>query len=875
MQPIDVAAGCLSALLTEIAGYQDTIHSEQDTRLKVINRILTEVLGWPLESITTEEQAGKGYIDYKLSIGGRARLIVEAKRDGRELGLAGRGAGRDYKLNGAVFATEAVKEGIDQGIRYCGQKNAELACITNGREWVVFRGSRLGDGLDTMEGVGFVFPSLEDVRTHFARFYDLLSCEAVTEFRYRAEFQEAEGRPIRAHLFRRALRDKHARRPLTAGKLSNDLDRVMTSFFRRLSGDDDPDFLAHSFVVTRESQIADQRLARISEDLLGRIRTLDTASGDQLTALVERVTMTQRHEFVLLVGTKGAGKSTFIDRFFRLVLPEHLRAECIIARVNVADSSGNETGIETWIDQRLIEELEAAIFGEEGPTFDELQGVFFDEYQRLSTGPWRPVYTRDKEQFKVDFGRHVERRREERPHEYIQRLVKDIVRSRRKVPCLVFDNADHFTIEFQERVFQYARSIYESALCLVILPITDRTSWQLSREGALRSFENEALFLPTPLPRTVLQKRIEYLDLKLRDERRQPGHGYFIKRGIGLSIENLTAFTAALQAIFLRAAEVSTWIGNLANNDIRQSLEIARAVVTSPHLSVDELITAYLTGKRPAGAPHRTTQSQNKRRRHPHVATELDIPLYKVKRALIRGRYHIYPGEPNRYVRNIFAMEDEIETSPLLGLRLLQLLEDAGQSDSNDPFVTVEQIVEYSRAMLVDSHVTLAWLSRMLNAGLCRSYDPTVTDINNVVKVELSPAGFQHIRWGLRDVDYMQAMLEVTPLVDQVMYERLQRLSQEPAKVVWQDKLRCFVEYLIAEDAKYCRVPPEHQAYSAQRRLGMELQGMVRGSSAARGGARGQATRPREVSSDKFRRGPRRPRTAQARLGDRGRSRYR
>ena len=524
MEPIDVAAERLTSVMSAIAGYRDTIRSEQDTRLKVINPVFHEVLAWPLGAIATEERSGEGYIDYKLSIGGRARLIVEAKRDGRDLGLRDRTTGRAYKLDGPVFVGDSVKEGVGQAIRYCGQKNAELACVTNGREWIVFRGSRLGDGLDSMEGVAFVFPSLEEVQAHFARFYDLLSYEAVEMFRYRALFQEAEGRPIRPHHFRRALKDPNTKYPLPHDKLSSDLDRVMTSFFRRLSGDDDPNFLADCFVVTRESQAADRRLARISEDLLGRIRNLDTASGDQLTELVDRVRMSQRNEFVLLVGTKGAGKSTFIDRFFRNVLPRHLREECVVARVNVADSSGHEAGIEAWLDQHLLEELERAVFGEGGPTFDELQGVFFlDEYQRLMTGAWKPLYERDKQQFKIDFGLHVERRREERPHEYIQRLVRDKVRSRRKIPCLVFDNADHFTIEFQERVFQYARSIYESALCLVIMPITDRTSWQLSREGALRYFESESLFLPTPLPRKVLQQRVEYLGVKLAEERREPG----------------------------------------------------------------------------------------------------------------------------------------------------------------------------------------------------------------------------------------------------------------------------------------------------------------------------------------------------------------
>ena len=82
IEPIDVAAERLNTLIPQIERYKNTIHSEEDTRLKVMNPALTEVLGWPMEEISTEVQAGSGYIDYKLTVGRLARLVVEAKRDG-------------------------------------------------------------------------------------------------------------------------------------------------------------------------------------------------------------------------------------------------------------------------------------------------------------------------------------------------------------------------------------------------------------------------------------------------------------------------------------------------------------------------------------------------------------------------------------------------------------------------------------------------------------------------------------------------------------------------------------------------------------------------------------------------------------------------
>ena len=117
--------------------------------MKIIDPMLLDVLGWPEIEIHLESNAGVGFIDYRHTVSGLNRLITEAKRETRPLGIDPQRSGRPFVLKGSVFSSEAVKEGIEQAIYYCGHKNAELACITNGQQWVVFRGNRLGDGRDT------------------------------------------------------------------------------------------------------------------------------------------------------------------------------------------------------------------------------------------------------------------------------------------------------------------------------------------------------------------------------------------------------------------------------------------------------------------------------------------------------------------------------------------------------------------------------------------------------------------------------------------------------------------------------------------------------------------------------------------------------
>ncbi len=181
--------------------------------------------------------------------------------------------------------------------------------------------------------------------------------------------------------------------------------------------------------------------------------------------------------------------------------------------LSIADAF--EKTVAAWLNVKMRDIAEQTIF-EGAPKYDELQGMYYGEYERWRSGPFRDLYTSDKTNFKIEFGRHLEKRREERPDEYVRVMIRDAIKSRKKLPCIVFDNTDHFSIEFQDKVFQYARSIYEQELCLVIVPITEKTSWHLSRQGALESFTNESLFLPTPSPKRIIERRIAYLDKKVQ-----------------------------------------------------------------------------------------------------------------------------------------------------------------------------------------------------------------------------------------------------------------------------------------------------------------------------------------------------------------------
>lgn len=803
---LDYAYAQFSKILDEVSQLDKKKWSEADTRTKVISRILYEVLGWSKNEASEEERAGSGYTDYTLKIDNKAKAIVEAKRDNIPFGFEARQSSKAYILNGKAFNTEA-KDAINQAVVYSAFKNCELACATNGDEWIVFRALRMGDGKETLEGKGFIFSSLASIKENFRLFYDLLSKYSAEILAFRGEFQKAEGLPIRDLSFFKPARNPLTKKLLDRGEYASDFDVIMSTFFERLKGDEDHDMIKKCFVVSSESDLADEKLLRLTQALAEKIRRINSDTGKQLVELIEGVKLQQKNRFVLLVGNKGAGKTTFIDRFFDLIIPAKTKDSIVLLRADLSFSTGDADGVIEWLNRELLKICEDAVFTSEKDGWDECVGkIFFDEYQRWSTRTMVNLYEKDKGEFKIEFGRHIEKIREDRPHEYIKRLIAYITKSNLKIPCIIFDNTDHYSVEFQERVFQYARSIYESELCIVIMPITDKTSWQLSKQGALQSFESEYLSLPTPKPDQIIERRISYLFEKLKDEER--GQEYFFSKGVmRLKVNDIAKFASSLNQLLVESSQTSQWIGGLANNEVRRLLELTRDVISSPHLRLDDLFKAQVIG------------------------TSDVIPEYKIKNALIKRRYDIYPVGEHSFIQNVFSNSLENPSSPLLGVRVLQFLRDVNLNENDTAqeeyeYIPTDSVYEYFAMMNIAPATVKQVIAQQLKFGLVLNADPTIIDIEKVHRIRLSPSGRVHLSWATYDVDYIQIMKDITPLRCSDTHSTIIN-SYRNFRVLWRSANIAFINYLLTEDAMYCIIP-EHSDFSRQSLINKKLERLSR-----------------------------------------------
>lgn len=811
MARIDNAKDVFEEIRTFAQQHSDKISSgsEADTRIQLIDRILIEVLGWNRDGIFTEPHTDSGYIDYLISSGGRNILVIEAKKSNLSLINMKSNSFGYYKVGSPVLRD--AEDGISQAVRYCSEKSVPFAVLSNGLSWVGFRPQRL-DGVPYRDGVAAVFPDLDTVSKRFAEFYELFSQEGVLSRLYNIYLDREEGSALSsADPFISAIPFSEIYL-LKKTDLARDLEQVFNEFFRTITGDSDPDLLLHCFVETTESREADRSLEKITRDIVNYIQEIRSNTVNELKKEIEASHESKRGQIILIVGNKGAGKSTFIERFFKIILDRRTREKCLVLRINVAKATGSVNGLQEWLTDRLIETAESELYGGRPPDSDELRGIFFDHYQRWSTGEHKHLYDTDPDAFKIRFEDFIADRRQRKPFEYLSSILKRAVRQRSIVPCIVFDNADNHPALFQDAVFQYAYSLHQEVLSVVVVPITDRTIWRLSKAGALQSYSAKTFYLPVPSTKDVLEKRVLFIKRKLEDGV-DKGKQYFTSRGLRISMENMPAFAACVEEAFIRTDFVSRRVGWLTNYDLRRSLELSQKIITAPILKVDDLVAAYFAKR------------------------SISITEMRVTQSLLYGDYNKFRQDSHEYVLNLFSIEVGCLNSPLLRMSILRLLKDKenAASDAAGAHMSFEEIDHYFEAMRVATRQTLSAVRELVKYRLAEPYEPNIEEITPTTKIAITFSGHMHLEMALNDMVYIEQMAQTTPIRSESTLRNIRGIiSKRSGQTEWDKIRKAFSEYCIHEDKLLMNIPL-HPSYSSQDALRRDFLSRWKGFEASSG----------------------------------------
>ena len=166
---------------TEFPLYLSEEISESDTRSKIIDVTLREVLKWPETLIKREPhvQETGGYIDYLLSTS-QPYFVVEAKRASHVYQLPEQRTRTQYKVGGVLSEDKSLANDMAQTKTYAISRGIAFCCLTNGSQYLFFRSQNDG-GIAWAQHVVIVFRDLPDVASRFSEFFHLLSYASVSQ----------------------------------------------------------------------------------------------------------------------------------------------------------------------------------------------------------------------------------------------------------------------------------------------------------------------------------------------------------------------------------------------------------------------------------------------------------------------------------------------------------------------------------------------------------------------------------------------------------------------------------------------------------------------------------------------------------------------
>ncbi|MDP0926582.1 cold shock domain-containing protein [Paracoccus onubensis] len=808
MTSVDEAYEKILVIRDEVKGNIDNILTEEDAKIQIITRVITECLGWSFADIEAERAHENGYSDYLVTVSGLNALIVEAKRIGRiDIRVADKAVQKNLKLNGPALSE--TSEGVSQAASYAQPNGVPVAVLTDGNAWIVFRPTISGENY--LNKQAFVFPSLDAVLAKFATFYDLLARVSFAKKTYNLMFDELHNaRVLLANPLIAAMGQAEISRQQKS-RLAFDLEPVFDSFFSRMTGEDDENLIIDCFVETAESRIADHSLEKMTARVLGNLAASSTSVEEELSKYLSNAVELDAGESVFIVGPTGSGKSTFVERFFKRTLAEETRSKCIPVRLNFLEASGSIEPTLSWTTESLIQYFETALYENGHPSWDELRGLYFTDYKRQSEGVHAKLYSRDKATFQEKFSDFMAERVEKDREGYLKRLLSDIVHNRKKLPVIVVDNTDEFPPETKEAVFQYIQSLrVHSKHCILIFPITDKSAWSFNKSDIYSIYQSKSFFLPTPPPREVFRRRIEYLKDKVSTaDHGETGRRYLTDRNISVSIKDLDGFADVLEDAFVGDVYAAKILGELSNYNIRRTLRLARRVITSPVFQIEDLIVAFASG----------TATFNR-----HA---------KFMNALLKGDYNFFNQNDDdaSEIMPIFSVDRKFKQSPLLQLRILTLLESTfnGARNVEERHISVGSISDYFQGIgCTEASIDVA-VGRLINSNLVEPFDPSNRELVNSQRLAINYSGRIHLRLAMNNQVFFEQMALTTEIADSDVARMITAAhhSKQPIFEKFASIRTLFAEYLLDLDEREISMPPEGVAYELQRQLTESIRGFL------------------------------------------------
>lgn len=566
--------------------------NEADTRHKIIDVVLHDILVWPRNAVDCESFIDPGYADYKLKKrDGTTVLFIEAKKSGFYFNLP---IPFDDKAHSRYFSIKLlltdpnINQAIEQVKKYCIEEGCEFGGITNGHEWIFFKAFEKGKSWKTLKS--FVISSLQYFCDSYIEAFNKLSYTAVIErnsLPYLLGSSFPQNREI--HFPKAKITAYHSE--VNANNFAPYLRPLVDKYFGVID-QNDPDFMENCYVSNRTYFYYIKTFRRRIYDNLSpyfrsyNIKELrDGTTGGLFGREIEKSVKNLRaRDVVILCGGKGSGKSTFLKRLLFHKVPPFIKNYSKICIIDLLKKPENTELIYEEIWSQLVKSLDTDQIMQKSR--DELLELFSDRFELAKRQALYGIEA-NTETYNIRLNDLVAKWILDK--KYCAKKLSEYWKTRHKGLIIVLDNTDQFQVPVQDFCFSAAQELAEEIDCLVIISMREERFYISKIHGLLDAFQTSAFHISSPSPQEVFQKRVLYISQILAQK------GNSLIEGVAIDNAKITAlrkFFRTLDVEFSKSySPLNTFLGACTHGDIRLALDLFGGFLISGYTNVDEMIS--------------------------------------------------------------------------------------------------------------------------------------------------------------------------------------------------------------------------------------------------------------------------------------------
>lgn len=729
--------------------------NEADTRFQIIDRILTECLGWPKDqtSFRLEQYEDGEYRDYLLGQPGAA--IWEAKRSGISFDFPADISDRTTQSLADIFATSREAEkAVRQVQQYCNVSGVEIGVVTNGYQLVAFIAVRIG--ASWLKGQALIFKDMDHLEQNFAQFWQCLSPDGIAERRLVSLLTRGTTRTVPQKLSAKLFRFPSVR---YKSELQTNLralsellleDVVSTEAMRA-------HFLRECYCETG----ALSRDALLSQEIIqaryaalfppsDAAPRLEPAGGTADEGLLSRQIATEAlaRRPIVLLGDVGVGKTSFLEDLMYVRAAREFQNA-----LSIYIDLGSKAALALDIREFVLGDIERQLqskFSIDVHEHNFVRGVYDLEIKRFRSSFKAKVYQSNKTKLDEQLMARLEELVNDRA-EHLRRSIKHVALARKHQVIIVLDNADQRKLEVQQEAFIIAQDFARNWEALVFIAVRPQTFFQSKRTGALSAYPHKVFTILPPRPELVIEKRLVFA-LRLAEGRISTD----MLKGVRLSIGNMAEFLRALIYSLDRNRDLKEILANITGGNIRALVEFITSFIGSPNVEAEKIVNIQRSTGRYL------------------------IPLHEFSKAAILGEYSHFVA-PTSLAMNVFDVSSPDAKEHFLALIVLAyLLSDVSTKDK-DGFVRSDRVISemQTHGYLIDQ--VQATLRRLTNKRLIEATERVTFEEDLAGLVGEMPDGFRmtsigtyHLRRWIGTFAYLDAMVFDTPIFDPAIDESLQ-----------------------------------------------------------------------------------------------------